>query len=324
MDAKSVLACIAFVAAFFCAFAGVWWMLAHVERIRRQSKVQAAVGGNAAYLKRVLANGYPQLRAISDVMLEWTVMANWADQVCWWLGEKGFDAKPCCLLELCLAAGGSGGLATWVFLGSALPGVACAVSTFAILVVLASRLRTQRREGMREEVPDVLHAMSACFKAGFSLQQTFHHLAKEVRGPLRDCFSRAASSLDLGYPTETVLDTLRRDADVPEMAFVCVALEVQHQAGGSMQHILNSAKETVATELSLHRSLRVQTAQAKLSAQIVTVMPFVLVALISMMSQDFLAPFFSSFTGVMMLLVALGMQVAGIAMARRMLHVVDL
>ena len=71
----------------------------------------------------------------------------------------------------------------------------------------------------------------------------------------------------------------------------------------------------------LERSLHVQTAQARLSARIVSVMPFVLVALFSLVSEGFLEPFFNSAAGVALLLVALSMQAAGVLAVRRMLRV---
>ena len=88
-----------------------------------------------------------------------------------------------------------------------------------------------------------------------------------------------------------------------------------------MERVLDAARDTVEGELELTRSLRVQTAQAKLSARIVSVMPIVLIALFSLVSEDFLAPFFSRFAGMTLLGIAVGMQVAGIFAVRRMLKV---
>ena len=73
--------------------------------------------------------------------------------------------------------------------------------------------------------------------------------------------------------------------------------------------------------MSLRRALKVQTAQAKLSAQVVSVMPFALVAVFSLVSEDFLAPFFASASGWALLALALGMQAAGVGMVRRVLAV---
>ena len=57
----------------------------------------------------------------------------------------------------------------------------------------------------------------------------------------------------------------------------------------TIAQVLEAAADTVKGELALRRALRVQTAQAKLSARVVVVMPFVLVAAFSLASPDFLA-----------------------------------
>ncbi len=101
---------------------------------------------------------------------------------------------------------------------------------------------------------------------------------------------------------------------------MAVALDVQHQSGGSVASVLDSAREAVEGELALQRSLRVQTAQAKLSARVVTLLPFVLIALFSLVSKDFLAPFFSSVAGLALLGLALLMQVGGVVLIRRLLR----
>ena len=64
-----------------------------------------------------------------------------------------------------------------------------------------------------------------------------------------------------------------------------------------------------------------QTSQAKLSARIVTIMPFVLVGIFSLMSPGFLAPFFESLPGMLLLAAALAMQAVGVLAVHRLLDV---
>ncbi len=109
-------------------------------------------------------------------------------------------------------------------------------------------------------------------------------------GRLRTLFARAAHLLDTGgHGAGGARRRCGRGARCPELAFVAVALDVQHQTGGSMGQVLDAARDSVEGELELRRSLRVQTAQAKLSARVVSVMPFALVAVFSLVSEDFLA-----------------------------------
>ena len=97
----------------------------------------------------------------------------------------------------------------------------------------------------------------------------------------------AARRLQMGASPDEALAVMRASDQVPELSFVAVALDVQHQSGGSIAPVLETARESVVSELDLMRSMRVQTAQAKLSASIVTVMPFLLVALFSIVSPGF-------------------------------------
>ncbi len=206
----------------------------------------------------------------------------------------------------------------------ALSPLAAVATFFLVCIVCAVRvgaLEDQEQEAMRAAVPDVLHSMGACFQAGFSLQQTFRHLAQEIPGPLGGRFKKAAGVLETGQGVEGSLRALMLDASVPELRFVAVALDVQHQAGGSLRPVLEAARDAVEGQLALRRSLRVQTAQARLSARVVTVMPFALIAALSVVSQGFLEPFFASAAGMCLLGVALAMQLAGVLAVRRMLAV---
>ncbi|WP_139650926.1 type II secretion system F family protein [Raoultibacter phocaeensis] len=196
---------------------------------------------------------------------------------------------------------------------AACAGIAC---RFAL-----ERTKEARVQRLREGVPDVLRAMESCFFAGLSLLQTFQHIAAEVEGPLGELFARGARELETGRTADEALAAFKSQAGVPELAFVAIALQVQHDAGGSMHGILSSARESVESDLELRRSLQVQTAQAKLSARVVTAMPFVLMAVFSLITENFLAPFFTSPIGLALLVIAVTMQVAGVLIVRSLLRV---
>ena len=88
-----------------------------------------------------------------------------------------------------------------------------------------------------------------------------------------------------------------------------------------MQQVLEITRQSVADEIELKRTLKTQTAQAKLSAQIVTIMPFALIGVFSLVSPGFLDPFFESSLGIILLICALAMQVIGISIVRKLLKV---
>lgn len=237
------------------------------------------------------------------------------------LGERDVSFTEEALMSLWLAASLAAALVGTVLLGSPTFGIAIGFIAFIATAAYARNRSERRNLAMREQVPEALRTLCMSFRSGHSLPQTLADASKETEGYLGHLFAVAADRLELGATTTEALSVLRGNAQLPELSFVAVALDVQHESGGSIAPVLESAADFIEGELKIMRSLRVQTAQAKLSASIVTVMPFILVALFSLMTPDFLAPFFDSFAGMALLALALVMQFTGVMIVRRMLKV---
>ena len=292
MEASGVLGAGAVIAAFA---GGALCAQAALRRTRRRRVGEGGVGQHLA------RNGVRCADGVARRLLSVPRVAALAADAQVALQGRGVACTPQSLCSLAVAA--------------------VAVLACAVAVSRVHGWRDRQEEALREAVPDALHAMGSCFQAGFSLLQTFQQLAGEIKGPLGKRFAACAHLLETGHGSSEALGALRAGGKRSELAFVAVALDVQHQAGGSMRPVLEAARETVEGELALRRALRVQTAQARLSARVVTVMPFALVAVFSLVSKGFLDPFLESPLGFGLLGLACAMEVAGVLAVRRMLNV---
>lgn len=273
-------------------------------------------GGWVAWRVR---NGFASVMPLVNLLMRNSKVACYVRETVCLLSERHYVTTERALLSIAVVVEGAVTLVAGVITANVVGGVAVAACTLALAVACVGGARDRRREAIREAVPDALRSMGTCFGAGLTLLQTFNQVASELRGPLRLPFAQAAHVLETGGDANGALEELRSGSSVPELAFVAMALDVQHQTGGSLKQVLDAAHDTVEGELALKRSLRVQTAQAKLSAKVVSIMPLLLVAVFSLVSEDFLAPFFASVQGYALLTLAIGMQVAGIALVRRVL-----
>lgn len=306
------------VLAFTAAAAAGW---AACQAVRRPAYAQVGKAPSQGRLAWLVRNGIAPLRAPARWLLGLAPLNAQVARVRVLVEERVGMASDEALASIGLAAAlalfAASTLVSWsVPCGLAVVAVACIAGTMRMRSAEA-----KRATAVLDAVPDALRAMGTCFQAGLTLMQTFRQVAAQTEGPLAKLFNRAAHRLETGQSAQQALATFRQSDAAGELAFVSVALDVQHQAGGSMKQVLDAACETVEGELALKRALRVQTAQAKLSAQVVTVLPFALIAVFSLVSEGFLQPFFSSFAGVLLLSVALVMQAAGILLVRRMLSV---
>ena len=307
--------------AFACLYAAVQSSAVTLRRRRAAMAAQGDAMSARGLLSWRLRNGFSFAMPAVRLLARFKVFAGIFDEGAVLCREAGMTVTresvgSVALVALCALA-----LALGIVARSSIAALATPVCAVAIASVLASHARDRRQEAVRESVPQALESMAACLGTGYTLLQTFDAVSKDVPGPLGETFARSAHVLEVGGSAERALAELKEGAQASELAFVAVALDVQHQTGGAMRQVIDAANDTVKGELALRRSLRVQTAQAKLSARVVVVMPFVLVAAFSLISPDFLMPFFSGPFGYALLGVAVIMQALGIVLVRRALAV---
>lgn len=317
----ALLALLGAAASFAAAYlamrvAGFW--------LKREAMVLAAQGRTLS-LQNLLGlrmqGGIGLLMPLASRLERWQPLGRLGAETAAFAAARGWKATAATALSVLVAVLLLSFAAIGLLTGNAVAGAAVALCCGAVAVVASEGACDRRREAVRQEVPDALELMNACFGSGFTLLQTFQQVAREVRGPLGGLFGRSAHSLETGGSVPDALDILRRDASIPELGFVIAALSIQHQSGGALGPVLATASKSVKGELALRRSLQVQTAQARLSARIVTAMPFILIAVFCLVSPDFLQPFFGSPAGYGLLALALLLQAAGVILVQRALTV---
>lgn len=288
---------------------------------RRRRSVTSLTSEEDAPWRWRFRNGFACLRPLAQMLLKNGRFKAAVSRTTTLLQSRGFVTTEVNLVSLGIAADLFVCVVCTLVTGSVLCGIAVTLGASGLCLGALKNEQDRQRVKLRETVPDALRSMSVCFNSGLSLLQTLQQVSRELPDPLSALFRNAAQNMETGSSASEALRVFRDDRHVPELSFVAVALDVQHQSGGSMGHVLDAARESVEGELELMRSLRIQTAQAKLSARIVTLMPFVLIALFSLISEDFLLPFFSSFEGLLLLGVALAMQIVGVSIVRAMLKI---
>ena len=264
--------------------------------------------------------GIRMLRRPSAWILERSPAAKrFADEAREALGLRGINADETAVISAVsgvalgvgLLAGALGGDAFWSLVGAA--------GTVAACMFGVSRVREKDRRRLHDEASQVVQALDRCLQSGMTLQQTCAQVGNEIPGSSGKLFSRAADMLETGAPASEALAFIREESSVDELTFLAMALDVQHMTGGSMRQVMETAASTVTARMDLVRQLEVQTSQAKLSAEVVTLLPFGLLAVLSVLSPGFLQPLLSSVAGYAVIGIALTLQVAGVLMVRRIL-----
>ena len=304
-----------------CAFAASSCTAILLANVLRRRVRKAGRGSTQSIFAVSMRKGVRVLLPLSRALLSIGRLDKWASNACQVLERRGVVTSADRVVSVVLAVGGGAGIVVGCAVGSVLAAIAVPGCAMAACVVAVENAQARYRQSAHDAVPAALESMSVCFGSGYTLLQTFKQVASDVQGPLSVTFARCASILEMGGSAEEALSELRRSSNASELAFVAVALDVQHQSGGAIRQVIDAASQAVSDELDLKRSLRVQTAQAQLSARVVALMPLALIAAFSLISPGFLSPFFESAHGMALLALAVLMQLGGIVMVRRALSV---
>ncbi|MDR3037197.1 MAG: type II secretion system F family protein [Coriobacteriales bacterium] len=316
---------LAIVAAGVCGALALPVVVDQGLQIARRSQLQTRVAGvgegRAAAFKALGRSGIPALRPLSRLLLR----VGWVRKKCECcvqaLGIKGsvFGAEGLC--ECLLAALGLVSILVFLLTGMLVAALIVPVLVAVLAFGKAQKLLEKWGERLVEQIPDALRSLGICFNAGYSLQQAFEQTAHDTPAPLGAEMQQASYDVSAGRSIEEALAALEQRTKAADLRFAVIALEIQHRTGGSLQELLESAADAVIASADLRRQLAVQTAQAQLSAKVVTILPLVLVAVLSLAMEGYLQTFFSTPEGFTLLLVALGMEAIGVVAIRRILGV---
>lgn len=189
------------------------------------------------------------------------------------------------------------------------------------LVERLTRRKEKRLAAIRATLPGALQMLGSSIGAGQSNRQAFSYVAANTRGPLAHEFMQAAWDLDAGRCMGEALEGLADRVQLIEVRMVCAAFAIQQRTGGNVRPILESAAASLRQSAEFQRSLHVQTTQSRLSARLVSGMPFVLLFLLASISPGYLDAFFSSSAGATLFIVALTLDAVGVFAIRRIVRI---
>lgn len=179
------------------------------------------------------------------------------------------------------------------------------LSAFWIGYVLPRFYLKRRKEKRLARCPSQLAVslgtMATAMRAGFSFMQAMQLVAREVPDPIGPEFDRTLRETNFGVPVEEAFQRLLERLPDADLELVITALLVQRSTGGNLSEILESMQETIHARVQIKEELRALTAQGRLSAWIISLLPVILAVLINLMNPEYFRPMLTHPLGWMLL-----------------------
>ncbi len=203
------------------------------------------------------------------------------------------------------------------------PGVAlgCAGAFIVLPLLWLSVRRGRRIRKITNQLPDVFDMMSQALRAGHSLGGAVQLIYEQMPPPIATEFAQVYHEQNLGIRIEDALQSMADRVDSLDVRFFVTAVMIQRQTGGDLAEVLDNISSVIRERIELAGMVRGLTAEGRLSGWVLLALP-ILVFLASMkLNPDYASVLFEEPLGRMLLLVAGGMQLVGLAMIRWIVNI---
>jgi tight adherence protein B len=142
--------------------------------------------------------------------------------------------------------------------------------------------------------------------------QAVEAVGQEAAEPTKREFGRALSEIRLGRPVVEALSEIAERMESQDFEWTVLAISIQREVGGNLAEVLQTTAETMLQRNRLRREMRALTAEGRISAIVMSALPFFLFAVIWVVNPDYIKPLLESTAGWIAIGVALLLMVSGI------------
>ncbi|MBP5182236.1 MAG: type II secretion system F family protein [Lentisphaeria bacterium] len=192
-----------------------------------------------------------------------------------------------------------------------------AVAAFPIPRMVLKYLRKERMNKFNLQLEDALLSISGSLKAGFSINQALETVAAQNRSPISFEFRLLMHEIRLGVSLDTALEKMNRRLDSPDFELIAMAIITARQTGGELTVILERLAGVIRERVRITGRIRALTAQGRLQAVIIGLMPFALFFAMLYVAPDMMNSFFSSVVGILFLMGVIILDAVGFFVIRK-------
>ena len=188
-------------------------------------------------------------------------------------------------------------------------------------IVKIFRDRTSRFQRFEEQLPDAIDMIKRALRAGHPFSGAIKLVSEEMDEPVAGEFATTFADINYGNDSRrAMLGLLQRVPSVTVMALVTSIL-VQRETGGNLAEILERIAAVVRGRFKLQRKVKTLSAEGRMSAWILELVPLVLFAVIWITTPDYLPMLLEEDAGKKMIIYGTVSGIIGIYWVGRVIRI---
>ena len=191
----------------------------------------------------------------------------------------------------------------------------------AVPWLYAARVIRRRAAQIQGQLADAVDLVARALRAGHALASALRMVADQAPAPISLEFATVCDQIGFGVPADQALREMAVRSRSDDLRYVVTAVLLQRETGGNLAELLDNIAGLVRQRQQLRHSVRALSAEGRLSAWILGILPFALAGVISVINPALLSLLWTDPAGRAMAGGALFMMVLGILIMRQLVQV---
>ena len=184
-----------------------------------------------------------------------------------------------------------------------------------------SGARNKRIQRFELQFPEALDMMGRAMRAGHAFPTAVKMCGEEMAEPMGRDFRILSDEMNYGVPAAEALQNLALRVPLPDVSYFVVAVLIQRESGGNLAELLDSISSILRERLKLLGEVRTLSAEGRLSAIILTALPFCVALMVNLVNPKFMDVLWTDPAGLRVAGAALFMMVLGMLWMRSIIRI---
>ena len=234
------------------------------------------------------------------------------------------DEKKVTLIIL-LMSFGLGALVFLIFWPSVLMGAffgaSITVAGWQLPLLLVRMIYEQRCTKFVDQMVDGLTIMANGIKAGSNPQESMKRVVEIMGNPMSQEFAQVLYQMQVGDSFESALNDLGNRIPRPDVQMFVTSINILKETGGNLAETFQTIVLVVRERQKVEKKIQALTAQGMMQGIIVTLIPFILMAVFLVIDPAFIKPMFNTTLGLVLLAAMLGLQIIGGVLIKKLVTI---
>ena len=201
--------------------------------------------------------------------------------------------------------------------------VSIVVSIFVAYMpmILVFRARKKRMTQFEVQLPEVTDLISRSLRAGHAFSSAIQMVSEEMPDPVATEFRITFDEINYGIGMNDALQNLATRVPLTDLRYFVIAVLIQRESGGNLAEILGNISKIIRERLKLFAQIRVLSAEGKMSAWVLGILPFAVGSVISVVNPKYISALFTDPVGLKMVAFGVVMIIIGVLWMRSIIRI---